>query len=197
VTIILTVVAVVLCLALALAAVVLLVPIRVVGRGVFTEQRVDAQLSAAWMWGMVALRASPDEGVALRLLGLRVYRLRTRPEAGPEPRERKQKRRRRDLPAWGIGVRSVRSLRLRARASGRLGTGDPADTVFVFGVVAMLRSLFPRIDMRGLHIDWLEPAIDLDVQVEGWVWLAAIGWIVVSEYIGSRWPRRRVQEVPA
>ena len=87
---------------------------------------------------------------------------------------------------WRVVRRVVPSLRMRARLAGRVGTGDPADTATLWGLLVTSRTLVGGLDTHALSIDWMEPAIDLEGQVEGRLWPAAILWIAASEYARTR-----------
>ncbi len=86
-----------------------------------------------------------------------------------------------------VARRVLRSLRLRARVLGRIGTGDPAEPAQVFGLLLALRHAFPQVDLHELQVDWMEPAVDLEGSVRGRVWPIAILWIVASEVATTRW----------
>ena len=199
-----TILLIVLGLLVGLLLLVLLVPLRFAARGVFTEELVDGSADVDWGFGFLAVHAAPADGLVVRLAWLAVYRTTRRglpapseaeeaPEQADEPpkkpRKKKKKKRR-----WQPRLRTVlrasrrllRSLRLRARLAGRFGTGDPADTAYVFGALAAARQLAPGIDTRNLTIDWIEPACDLDGQVQGRVWPAAIAWIALTEFVKAR-----------
>lgn len=174
-------------------AVGLLVPVWVRAQGTFTQARVDALATASWGGGLVRARATPHEGMVVRLGGLAVYRVRAadfvREDAAPEsraPRDRKQGWRIRWRTGRRIVARVLRSMRLRTAVRGRIGAGDPADTALVFGVLASTRAWLPRLDTRGLTVDWLEPAVDVEGEVHGRIWPAAIAWILITEFARGR-----------
>lgn len=182
-----------------LVLLVVLVPVHFAARGVFTERRVDALAWASWGAGLVRAEATPAGG-DVRLFGRPVYHFTYK---GGPPKEKKKDEARprkpaRRSPGWRFFVRVarriLRSLRLRARVWGRIGTGDPADTAAVFHALVVSQRLFPGVDTRSLRVDWIGPAVDLEGQVDGRLWPAAVLWIVGSEYISAR-RRRHAREV--
>lgn len=194
-----TVVTLLLALAGALTGVVvlaLLTPVRFALRGVFTEERLDGLADASWCLGAVGVEASLTGGAVVTLFGRTIYRARR----GASPKRAASPARGRARTDWRPGPRLVRrvaaSLGLRVRVLGRLGTGDPADTAAVYGLVAAARCLFPRVDVSSLRVDWMEPAVDVEGRLDGRLWPAAIAWIVASEYVGSRGSHRAREVIP-
>jgi hypothetical protein len=59
-------------------------------------------------------------------------------------------------------LRLGRTLRLRLRVSGFVGTGDPADTALLFAQLRALRAL-PGVKL-DLEPDWLEEELELDAE---------------------------------
>jgi hypothetical protein len=165
-----------------IAAALLLVPVRLVANGTFTDDVVDGRALLSWGLGLVQMSASPA-GAELRIAGLRVHRF-----AGAHRREKKPRRRARADPMliWRIVRRSVASLGVHARVSGRVGMGDPADTAQLFALLASARMFGPRVDTRGIEIDWMEPAVELQGEVEGWLWPIAIVSIAIQEVVRAR-----------
>lgn len=132
----------------------------------------------------------------MKLFGRPVYRGRRAAPKAPEKRSRRSSKATwwpGTRFAWGVLRRVTRSLRLRARVLGRVGTGDPATTATVRGILVAAASLFRRLDARSLRVDWMEPALDLEGRLDGRLRPAAIVWIVASEYAQSRWSRRTTE----
>jgi hypothetical protein len=125
-------------------------------------------------------------GAELRMIGMRVHRF----VAGAPRRAKKPRRKSRVDPFLLSRIlrRSIASLGLHARVVGRLGTGDPADTASLFAVLAAARGLRSRLDTDRIEIAWTEPALDLDGEVEGWVWPIAIASIAIGEVVRARRP---------
>lgn len=168
----------------------LLAPVRVAAEGVFTRERVDVMADASWCFGAVGVRASLSDGAVVTFLGRPVRHLR----AWWSPADVTRRPRAPARAVWRPGLHVVRrvasSLRLRVRVAGRLGTGDPADTATVYGLVGAARGLVPALDLSDLRVDWAEPALDLEGRLDGRVWPAAIAWIVASDYVRSRGSHR-------
>jgi hypothetical protein len=161
----------------------LLVPVHLVARGTFTDELVAGSAEASWGLGFVRMVVS-ENGAELRIAGVRAHRFAF---AARTTSKAKAKKRASD-PRLVLRIvrRSLASLGLRARVVGRLGTGDPADTATVFAWITSLRMLQSRVDVRGIDIDWLEPALDLEGEVEGWLWPIAILSIAVGEVVRHR-----------
>ena len=182
----------------ALAA--LVVPFRFALRASLSDDGVDGLAEVMWGFGAVRACATPDGVASVRLFGRTVYRFtpRTAPKrASTEPSDVSSRAAWRPpwRVAWRVLRRVLRSLRLRARVSGRLGTGDPAETARLHGLLVASRELLRGVDTRALRVDWMDAVIDLEGRVEGRVWLAAIAWIVASELARSRWVHP-TQEAP-
>lgn len=180
-------------LVLAGALLLLLVPIRFALRAMVAEGHAEAAAQLSWGAGLLSLHLAPGEGVELSLARQRIYHSSGRSAALSRRSERARSRRAgwRLGPRflWRVGRRIVGSLRLRVRFWGRLGTGDPADTAKVFALLAAARGLLPSLDARGVRIDWIEPALELEGRCAGRLWPVAIVWIVLGEYISARRPR--------
>lgn len=187
--------------ALALTLFVLLAPVGFHLRGVYTEEQVDARVSASLGLGLVSLQASPREGLVLRLLGWPARRLDPRRLSAPGKAQRKAKKAKKPRTRPRLGLRFMGrvlrrvwpTLKLRARVQGRIGAGDPADTARLYGWLTLGQRWLPGLDTSGLHLDWLEPRIDLAGEVHGRLWPLAIVWVTALEYTQTRW-RRRAQQ---
>lgn len=175
----------VLCLLLPLAAVGLLsVPLtfQVKGRLQTEEQRVEAKI--AWGGGVVAAVINIDKEQKLFRLRLAVIRLPTRCRAPKTARDMKKRQKatrqkeRRGLPfsvnqvlnrkllvvALNFLRRILRSLKLRIRLRGIYGTGDPASTGMLAGLIAVLNA--GQINLN-LEADYTGPALDLAGEASG------------------------------
>lgn len=150
----------------------------------------------SWGAGLARLEISSRQGLRARLAGFCVYQRERLPLFGAPKGSRettKTESRSRGIERralWNIAARSVRSVRLRARVGGRIGTGDPAATANLFGVIAALRRWTPELDSRGLELDWIDPVLELSVELTGRLWPAQFVWIASSEAVKS-WLRSR------
>lgn len=179
---------------LGVALVLLLVPMDFALWGVFTDARVDARIDASWGRGVARARVTPTDGVTVKVFG-RTVRRTARREAAHRAAARAPSRHRAwrwsdARLAWRVARRVLRSLRVRAHVRGRLGTGDPAHTAMVHGLLVAARALLRGLDTSSLRVDWTAPAVDLEGRLEARLWPAAIAWIVVSEYARARWSHR-------
>jgi hypothetical protein len=174
-------------------ALLLVVPTTVLAFGAVGPQRLDGRAEVSWGAGAISFDAS-RHGAFVRLFGRPVHRVRHLPRRGPkapkpeseddtEPRKRRRVRAR---TVVRITRRGLRSLRFRARLAGRVGTGCPAQTARLFGVLAASRHLGPALDTRRLHVDWVEPALDMEGELTARIWPAGLAWIVATELIRSR-----------
>lgn len=171
----------------------LVLPTHLAAAGHLSAEHLDGSADADWAWGLVAVHAGAGDGVVLRLAGFEVWRRRGPAEradrdAKPEKKKETRKGKRRPAPRLILRVlrRSLASLRLRLRLAGRLGPGDPCEAAKLFGTLAAAQHLLPGLDARGLTIDWIESVVDLDGQLQGRVWPAAIAWIAATEWWRAR-----------
>ncbi len=60
----------------------------------------------------------------------------------------------------------------RLRASGRVGIGDPADTVALGALLAALGAL-PGVEL-AIGLDWVEETLEVDVELAARIWIAEL-----------------------
>ncbi len=178
-----------------LLLVVALVPFHARASGSLHEATPEGTAQLEWGWGLFALGVSSERGLALRVLGFRVLRLRRRRVRGArggrrEERRRERKRRRpagprRSWPALRqaralllMAAHVARTLRLRLRVQGIVGTGDPADTALLAGLVPLLEGV-PGVDLE-LGWEWLDEELELDAQGSARIWLAHLLCVVAA-----------------
>ncbi|MEW6183532.1 MAG: DUF2953 domain-containing protein [Bacillota bacterium] len=133
----------------------------------------------AWAWGLISVqavfhKAKPD--LFLKLGGW-TKRIRERPKKRRKPKET-NKRKEAGLAACfriasagryldsralkegvGFALRIARSLRLKLAIEGEYGTGDPAMTGYISGMVAIVNGTRERLQLRPNYTDEV-----LDVQ---------------------------------
>jgi hypothetical protein len=159
-----------------LVLVLLLVPFGASARGAAQDLEIDGAFRIAWGFGLVQARGGAGEPPHLRLAGIRVKTLgRDRDVEDDAAREKKARKKRAPGPGvrWFLahrrtllraGLRLLGSVRLEGRVAGTFGTGDPADTAALFGILRMIsgRAARLRLDVRPLYVDegW---------DLEGWV----------------------------
>jgi len=175
------------------AVVLALWPVVIAAHGFIDADDLRVRLDVSWLG--LGVRASTQDGLSVRVLGLRIWRMK-HPPTGREDKEPKQPRHKRSR--WRPTVRflirvlrrSVRSIRVRARLAGCVGLGDPADTAWLFLLVRTVHGAWPRADLRELHVDWTRPVLELDGVVRGFIWPVALAWIVGTELLRERLRRR-------
>lgn len=86
-----------------------------------------------------------------------------------------------------MAARIVRAVHLRARATGRIGTGDPADAAALFALLQPLRAL-PGVELE-LELDWVEEALELELEVGARIWIAEL--LAVAALLLLERPNRR------
>jgi hypothetical protein len=175
-------------LALVLLAVAL--PFRASARGAALDGDLSGSLRVDWAFGLLGLELAP-EGAALRVAGLPIFRrrrsarLRGEREApsrdeddddqdegsgGGMAKLRAVLRNRR--PLFRMAARLLGALHLSLRLRGRLGTGDPADTVALVGLLQAARAL-PGVQLE-VEIDWLDEVLEGEAEGSARVWLAEV-----------------------
>jgi hypothetical protein len=75
------------------------------------------------------------------------------------------------LAVW-MAARLLGALHLSLRLRGRLGTGDPADTVALVGLLQAARAL-PGVQLE-VEIDWLDEVLEGEAEGSARVWLAEV-----------------------
>lgn len=189
---------------LALALVLLVVPLHFEAGGAVDEDRMEGRALARWGWWLVVFRADAARGVDLRVLGLPVWRLRPgrRKAKRDEPARRataaKREKRRGGgaRSAWAnrhallrLAATVLRALPLRGWVVGRMGLSDPADTAALFTLVDAAAGRSRAIDI-DIEPDWLDEALEIEGQVRLRVWpaqvLAAVLWLLVRDGVTRR-----------
>jgi hypothetical protein len=173
----------------ALLALLLLAPFHLRAEGAVGEDGAAGALQVRWGPGLAAVRLSSTAGLEAWIFGLplpglgaAMRRLRRRkPSPRKEPRPAKKQPRtpkeraprrallghRRSLAT--MAARLARPLRLRARISGRLGTGDPADTAALAGLCRAVERL-PGVELR-LELDWIDEVVELEGALSARIWI--------------------------
>jgi hypothetical protein len=178
---------------LALLALVLLVvalPFRASARGAALDGELSGSLRVDWAFGLLGLELAP-EGAAVRVAGLTIFRSRrsarwqrerqARSPGGDDDGQgeeggggmaklRAALRNRR--PLFRMAARLLGALHLGLRLRGRVGTGDPADTVVLVGLLQAARAL-PGVQLE-VEIDWLDEVLEGEAEGSARVWLAEV-----------------------
>lgn len=185
-------------LGLLLAVVVL--PFRARATGAVHDGMPAGAASADWGFGLLGVRIDTDRRAAVRLLWLPVARFRLRAgKAGEERRPREEReakeeqrgalRRLRgalaDREAFArMAGRIVRALHLRLRAAGRVGIGDPADTVALHALLSAARRL-PGVELE-VALDWVEDVLELEAEATARIWIAELLGVVAGLLLARR-----------
>ena len=168
-----------------LALVLLLVPLGMSACGAARDLDLHGEVCAWWGFGLVRIRGGRGEALHLRVAGVRVRTLAgggddergEKTTAGGGPGLRWMLRHRRTL--LSVVLRLLGSLRIEGRVTGSFGTGDPADTAAVFGVLGMVTGCSDRLrlDIAPRYVDegW-----DLEGRVRIGIWPARTAWAALG-----------------
>ncbi len=175
---------------LALALLVVALPFQASARGAAHDGELSGSLRVDWAFGLLGLELAP-EGSAVQVTGLTIFRsrrlagrrrereARSRDEddarkgdegSGGMARLRAALRNRR--PLFRMAARLLGALHLGLRLRGRVGTGDPADTVVLVGLLQAARAL-PGVRLE-VEIDWLDEVVEGEAEGSARVWLAEV-----------------------
>ncbi len=179
---------------LGLVLLLVLVPLGATAGGTAMDLEAGGDFRIWWGFGLLQLRGGSGEKPHLRLAGIRVKTM-GRGDAGnddddddaKDTRKAKKKRsspglrwflRHRRTLLWAVS-RLLGSFRLEGRIRGSFGTGGPADTAAVWGILQMLEG---RTALLHLEISprYVEEGWDLEGDVRFGVWpirtaVAALG----------------------
>jgi hypothetical protein len=197
---------------LGLLLLVLLLPFRAGAFGSLHDGEPSGVARVDWGFGLLGVELDTGRRVGLRVAWLPVARFtmrekREKPESPPEKAKPGKKVKKKQAKAGAldrlraalaeraafrhIAARIVRAVHLRARASGRIGTGDPADAAALFALLQLLREL-PGVELE-LELDWVEEALDLEVEVGARIWIAEL--LAVAALLLLERPNRRALRV--
>ncbi len=179
-----------------------LLPFRVRALGAVHGAEPAGGVRLEWAWGLVGFEAG-NEGAALRLLWLRVWRFGARKKGATADEEEKKKKKEEKkgkkkgkkkasgsvLARLRAGLehgpalrrmlkRLAATLHFRLVARGVVGTGDPADTALLFGAVRALQEL-PGVEL-DLRPDWLDEELEIDARASVRIWIADLLVVVVA-----------------
>lgn len=187
----------------ALAILAIALPFHAAVRGAVRDGEPSGLARVAWAFGLVAVELRPG-GARLLLAGAPVARLRARRGERAAPRRERAREERRErtgrhrararvggavshrAPLLRIAARVLRALHLRLRVRGRIGTGDPADTAALAGVLQAARAL-PGIELE-VEVDWLDEVLEGEADGAARVWLPEL--LAVAGLLMLRRPNR-------
>jgi hypothetical protein len=183
----------------ALVVTVLALPFHARAEGALSDGELSGSAAILWAFGALGIEVLRG-GFALRVAGLPVLRLAGRADGRPRPRKRDCDRpaeERRPRPGLLGRIRAVlansprlirmaarlaRALHLRLRVRGRVGTGDPADTAAVAGLLRAARAL-PGIEVE-VELDWMDETLELAAEGSARLWapeLVAVAGVLLWE----------------
>lgn len=178
---------------LGLVLLVVLVPLRARAAGSVHDGLPAGMARVDWGLVLLAVEVDVSRRMTVRVLEIPLARfaLRTARESEKKARRRRRPRRaKREGKARGgalgrlraalaergafrrMAARLARALHLRLRGSGRIGIGDPADTVALAALLAALAEL-PGVEL-ALELDWVEEALELELELAARVWIAEL-----------------------
>ncbi len=179
---------------LGLVLLLVLVPFRLRASGSVHDAAPDGLARVDWGLGLLAAEIDPSRRVTLRVAEIPVVRfaLRTAREPGKDRSRRRPRKARREGKERAkagalqrlraalaereafrrIAARLARALHLRLRASGRVGIGDPADTVALGALLAALGAL-PGVEL-AIGLDWVEETLEVDLELAARIWIAEL-----------------------
>jgi hypothetical protein len=176
---------------LGLVLLLVLLPFRARASGTVHDGWPAGAVRVDWGLRLLAVEVDSSRRMTLRVLQLPVARFalggrpekaegrRRRPRTAERERTRKGGALRRLRAAFAeresfqrMAARVVRALHLRLRVSGRVGIGDPHDTVALAALLAALGAL-PGVEL-AIDLDWVEEALELELEAEARVWIAEL-----------------------
>ncbi len=167
------------------------VPFTLGARGWVSGLSAAGDAAFRWGFGFLTLRISSEQGIEVRLFGLRVYRTTVAAMAGKEKDKEKDKEKESEKkrpkekggkkPGKGFRltyvrrlvsmvVRVLKSVRLKGWVAGVIGIGDPAETAAVAAVLDQLNGRRGGFTME-VTPDWLDERVDLQGDVRLCFWL--------------------------
>jgi hypothetical protein len=91
-------------------------------------------------------------------------------------------------------ARLALALRLRLRVSGIVGTGDPADTAFLFAILRAVREL-PGVQLE-VQSAWIDEELELDAEGSARVWIIHL-MVVAAALLWARENRTALRAIRA
>ena len=130
---------------LGLVLLLILVPLGATARGTAMDLELRGDFRIWWGFGLIQLRGGSGEKPHLRLAGIRVKTIDGSDDGDDDAKDTKKAKKRsspglrwflrhRRTLLWAVS-RLLGSFHLEGRISGSFGTGDPADTAAVWGIL--------------------------------------------------------------
>jgi hypothetical protein len=193
---------------LGLLLLLVLLPFRARASGAVHDGEPAGVARVDWGFGLLGFEIGTDRRVGVQVAWLPPARFALREKREkPERSPKKPKREKSEAKAGALrrfraalaereafrrmAARLLRALHPRLRASGRVGTGDPADAAALFALLEALRTL-PGVELE-LELDWVEEALELELEVGARVWIAEL--LAVAAVLSLERPNRRALRV--
>jgi hypothetical protein len=182
--------------ALALLALLVLLPFRAGASGEVHDGEPAGVVAVDWGFGLLGFALDTERRVTLRLAWIPLrFRMKAKGQKARARHERKPAREEKGREKAGarqrlraalaeraafqrIAARLVRALHLRLRAEGRIGIGDPADTALLFAALRALERL-PGVEL-ALELDWVEEELELELSADARIWIAELLAVAVG-----------------
>ncbi len=188
---------------LGLVVLVVVVPFRARATGSVHDATLAGNARFDWALGFLSLDVDPRRA-ALRVASIPVARFplgteREREKQGPRRVRRREQRREKGMPGTPARIRAVvaerealqrifarlgRTLHLRVRARGSIGTGDPADAAALAALGAALGAI-PGVEL-ALGIDWIDEALELELELAARIWIAQLLLVAAAVLLARR-----------
>lgn len=201
---------------LGLVVLLVLVPFRARASASVHEGAPAGRARVDWALGLLSVEIDARRRGALRVAEIPVARFalgaasgrtkkdrrRRRPREGKREREAEREKKKAGALArlravlgeraafQGMAARLARALHLKVRASGRVGTGDPADTAALGALAAALGTL-PGVEL-ALGLEWVEEALEGDLELAARIWIAEL-LVVAALLLLARRHRRALR----
>ena len=161
--------------------VVLIMPLSFRSQGSLTGFEASGWIHVGWAFGALQVRAQPDKGVRLYVLGVPVHRFDVRNRAKTQKSATKKKKKSKPKTATQVrslwherstlswaAKRMLSTLHLTGQLRGRLGLGDPADTAWLAVLFMQFESRFQRFRW-AVQLDYTDEVIDLNGRIGAWL----------------------------
>lgn len=200
---------------LGLVVLLVVVPFRARASGSVHEGAPAGEARLDWALGLLSVEIDARRRGALRVVEIPVARFALSAAGGRTKKERRKRAREGKLERearrekkkagalarlravlgeraalQGMAARLSRALHLKVRASGRVGTGDPADTAALGALVAALGTL-PGVEL-ALGLEWVEEALEVDLELAARIWIAEL-LVVAALLLLARRHRRALR----
>jgi len=159
---------------LALVLALLFVPWHVHAAGWVHNWSASGRLEGRWGWGLLSITASPEEGLWVHLLGLRLKKLEL--AAGRKKKRQKEKKKRGvrfSIPRLRTLLYTIRRLlgtiRFSGWIAGSFGFDDPGDTGIAAEILRQLARAVPGLEIAASP-NYMDSVLDLQGEIRVRLW---------------------------